>query len=178
MQAIKLQSSEPEAFQRAKRLAESGRFEEAYGILYRDPKVEYLGTGYSRSVYAHEHVDYVLKIDRWAFCNEDFEYEDEVEIEQNRHEIIICEHFRGHPFVPEMLDCDRAGNSWIEVEYLEQVSVLGEIPPEEEIRKFANLISEFHEELEGFSSPMSEYTRTCHWGRDKLGNLKILDLGL
>lgn len=178
MQAIKLQSSEPEAFQRAKRLAESGKFEEAYDILCKDPEVEYLGAGHSRSVYAHEHVDYVLKIDEWAFYNEDVEDKYDLEIEQNRHEIIICERFRGHPFVPEMLDYDHIGNSWIEVEYLEQVDSFDEIPPEEEIRKFANLISEFHEELEGFSSPMSEYTRTCHWGRDKFGNLKILDLGL
>lgn len=178
MQAIKLQNSEPEAFQWAKRLVENGRFEEAYNILCKDPKVEFLGAGHSRSVYAHEHVDYVLKIDEWAFHNEDVEEECYLEIEQNRHEIIICEQFRGHPFVPEMLDFDRTGNSWIEVEYLEQVDFLNEIPPKEEIRKFANLISEFHEGLEGFSSPMDEYTRSCHWGRDKLGNLKILDLGL
>ncbi len=99
---------------------------------------------------------------------------DSMDIEQAQSEIKILETFRDHPMVPQLFNY-HPDFLWAEVEPL--VHTPG-MPDLFFVDKFINEVAQDLESSESFSRYYAEleWSRDDHWGTDKFGNWKLMDL--
>ncbi len=160
-----------EVLEEAKLLFECGKFWNGCDLL-SGFGFEYIGNGDSRTVYEIPNSNFVLKVQNVGACPAGG-------LIQNKHEVIVCQKFAGHSFVPRILGFDSQNYSWIEMEYLEEVDHDKYLPKDQEISAFAKMLEPFRYDPHGdFASPIEEYLRMEHWGSDEMGNVKLLDLGV
>lgn len=86
---------------------------------------------------------------------------------QNKNEVDVYRKFGDHEFVPRFFDWDDVGFTWIEVELLTRIQPRY-IPRYNLVCKFARLTGLAVYELE----------RDDHWGRDRAGRPKVIDMGI
>lgn len=169
---MKIQKRETsEVLEEAKLLLEHNQFWNGCELLRRFG-FECVGDGTSRVVYEIPNSNFVLKVQNVLACPTGG-------LIQNKHEVIVCQKFADHPFVPRILGFDSQNYSWIEMEYLEEIDHYKYLPKNQEISAFAKMLEPFHyDPYDDFVSPIDEYLRMEHWGVDELGNIKLLDLGV